>query len=97
MSKQKGIKRYTDPASGRPVMEVTKEQLGAVLGKSSSRTATRAVSRWNQGAMNQGKGDMQRPQTPAQKREADISWLYAFCRFFRYGEPCICFECRHAQ
>ena len=87
-----GVNRFTDPASGRPVIEVTKEQLGAHLGRSSSRTATRAVSRWNQGAMNQGKGDMQRPQN---KAAADIGWLATFCSYYRAGDiNCACKECR---
>ena len=92
MSKQRGINRYTDPVTGRPVLEVTKEQLGAVLGKSSSRTATRAVSRWTQGAMNQGKGDMQRPQD---KTKADIGWLATYCNRYKWSDPlCECYECR---
>ncbi len=95
MSKQKGINRYTDHATGRPVMEVTKEQLGAVLGKSSSRTAQRAVSRWQQGASNFGKGDMPRPSN---KRQADIGWLKTFCLLFRANDDsCECFECRHGR
>ncbi len=69
MSKKKGVNRFTDPATGRPVLEVTKEQLGAHLGISSSRTAKRSVSRWNQGALNQGKGDMPRPQNKAKYDE----------------------------
>lgn len=69
MSKKKGVNRYTDPATGRPVLEVTKEQLGAHLGISSSRTAKRAVSRWNQGARNCGKGDMPRPHNKAKYDE----------------------------
>ncbi len=86
------MSRYTCPTTGRPVIEVTKEQLGAALGKSSSRTAKRAVSRWNQGAMNQGKGDMQRPQN---KEKADLGWLTAFCVKYTNGDPsCACFECR---
>ncbi len=92
MSKQKGINRYTCPETGRPVLEVTKEQLGAVLGKSSSRTATRSVSRWNQLAMNQGKGDMQRPQD---KAASDLGWLATFCDRYKWSDPlCPCYECR---
>ena len=95
MSKKKGVNRFTCPTSGRPVIEVTKEQLGAHLGKSSSRTATRAVSRWRQGAGNQGKGDMPRPRSPEQKERADESWLRAFCTFYtKRDEDCRCYECR---
>ena len=91
----KGVNRFTDPASGRPVIEVTKEQLGAYLGKSSSRTATRAVSRWNQGAMNAGKGDMQRPQN---KERADEGWLRTFCTWYTEADTgCECIECRKGR
>ena len=98
MSKKKGINRYTCSETGRPVMEVTKEQLGAVLGKSSSRTATRAVSRWHAGAGNNGKGDMPRPQSPEGKARADVAWLTAYCTWYTDGnEDCDCFECHTSK
>ena len=91
----KGLNRFTDKATGRPVIEVTKEQLGAHYGLSSSRTAKRAVSRWNQGAMNQGKGDMQRPQN---KERADRGWLATYCEYYKVGDPsCACIECRRGN
>lgn len=90
--KQRGALRYTDKATGRPVIDFPKEMIGAAQGLSSSRTAQRAVSRWNQGAMNQGKGDMQRPQN---KEKADIGWLMTYCTLYRLNDPtCRCFECR---
>jgi len=60
--KQRGALRYTDKATGRPVIDVPKEMVAAHIGKTSSRTARRAVSRWHQGAHGSGKGDMQRPR-----------------------------------
>lgn len=62
MSKQKGALRYTDPASGRPVIDIPKDMLAAHLGKTRSATSRRAESRWTQGAVGAGKGDMPRPQ-----------------------------------
>ncbi len=95
MSKKKGVNRFTDPATGRPVIEVTKEHLGAHLGLSSSRTAKRAVSRWQQGASNSGKGDMPRPSN---KRRADIGWLKTFCLLYQANDDsCECFECIHGR
>ena len=92
MMKQKGVLRYTDKATGRPVMDVPKEMLGAWLGKTSSRTARRSVSRWNQGAMNQGKGDMYRSQN---KEKADHGWLTIYCtRYTHNDQTCRCYECR---
>ncbi len=93
--KQRGALRYTDKDTGRPVLDFPKEMIGAAYGQSSSRTAKRAVSRWNQGAMNQGKGDMQRPQN---KEKADIGWLTTYCSRYTRGDPsCACFECRKAH
>ena len=89
---QRGVKRYTDPATGRPVIDVPKEMIGAWAGKNPSRTANRAVSRWTQGAMNAGKGDMPRP---CNKAKQDESWLRIFCTFYSKGdESCRCVECR---
>ena len=62
MSKQKGALRYTDPASGRPVIDIPKDMLGAHLGKTRSHTSKRAEERWKQGATGAGKGDMPRPR-----------------------------------
>ena len=94
----RGAFRYTDKATGRPVIDFPKEMVGAYYGLPSSKTAKRAVSRWNQGAMNQGKGDMPRPQTPVQKKRADDSWLTAFCTRFTQADPsCACFECRRRR
>lgn len=64
MSKQKGALRYTDPASGRPVIDIPKDMLGAHLGMPRSATSRRAEMRWKQGATGAGKGDMPRPTTP---------------------------------
>lgn len=59
----KGALRYTDKASGRPVIDIPKDMLGAHLGRNQSKTQRRAISRWKQGAMGEaGKGDMQRPR-----------------------------------
>ena len=96
MSKHKGVNRYTDKATGRPVIDVPKEMIGAWAGKTPSRTASRAVSRWQQGAGNAGKGDMPRPRDAAAKAAADDSWLRAYCARYRDGNTdCICFECRN--
>ena len=98
MSKHKGVNRYTDPATGRPVIDVPKEMIGAWAGKTSSRTADRAVSRWHQGAHGAGKGDMPRPQTVEGKARADVAWLTAYCTWYTNGnEDCDCFECHKAK
>ena len=91
----RGVKRYTDPATGRPVIDVPKEMIGAWAGKTPSQTARRAVSRWNQGAMNAGKGDMPRPKTAEGKRRSDEAWLRAYCTFYtKRDRKCRCIECR---
>ena len=93
---QKGALRYTDKATGRPVIDFPKEMIGAAYGRTESKTARRARSRWTQGAMNAGKGDMPRPRTPQQKAAADESWLAAFCTWYSKDDPsCACFECRN--
>ena len=95
---QKGALRYNDPVTGQPVIDFPKEMIGAAYGRSESRTAKRARSRWSQGAMNAGKGDMPRPRTAAQKATADESWLNAFCIFHKDGDTsCACFECRNGS
>ena len=94
--KERGVARYTDKATGRPVIDVPKEMLAAHYGlPQPSKTAARAKSRWEQLAMNAGKGDMPRPRTPEQKAAADETWLNAFCLFHTKGdENCRCFECQ---
>lgn len=95
MTRQRGVNRYTDPATGRPVIDVPKEMIGAWAGKTPSRTANRAVSRWNQGAMNAGKGDMPRP---ANKAALDEGWLRMFCTWYtNKDERCRCAECRRTR
>jgi hypothetical protein len=91
---QKGALRYTDKATGRPVIDFPKEMIGAAYGRTESKTARRARSRWNQGAMNAGKGDMPRPRTAEGKQRADVAWLTAFCARYQSGSDCTCFECR---
>lgn len=96
---QKGALRYRDPVTGQKVIDFPKEMIGAAYGLSESRTARRGRSRWTQGAMNQGKGDMPRPQTPDQKASADEAWVRAFCHAGtdRDGPVCDCFECRRVR
>lgn len=95
MSKHKGVNRYTDKATGRPVIDVPKEMIGAWAGKTPSRTANRAVSRWHQGSHGAGKGDMPRP---GNKRNIDESWLRMFCTFYTDGDlSCECIECRNGS
>lgn len=62
MSKHKGVDRYTDKATGRPVFDMPLDMLGASFGRSQTKTQRRARSRWHQGAHGAGKGDMPRPQ-----------------------------------
>ena len=91
MSKQKGALRYTDPASGRPVIDIPKDMLGAHLGLSRSKTAKRAEERWKQGATGAGKGDMPRPRDTEKAAEG---WLRTFCSFYTMkNENCRCAEC----
>ena len=90
--RQKGVLRYTDKATGRPVIDVPKEMIAAWVGKTPSRTARRAVSRWNQGALNEGKGDMQRSQD---RTKANLGWLATYCDRYKWSDPlCACYECR---
>ncbi len=95
MSKERGAKRYTDPASGRPVIDISKDMLAAHLGKPRSKTAVRAESRWTQGAVGAGKGDMPRPRD---KERSDEGWLATFCLLYRANDDsCECFECRNGR
>lgn len=92
----KGALRYTDKASGRPVIDIPKDMLGAHLGRNRSRTQKRAEARWKQGAMGEaGKGDMRRPSSPNSDPDA---WLKIYCEFFKTGdETCACIECRNGR
>lgn len=93
MSKPKGALRYTDPDSGRPVIDIPKDMLAAHLGVSRSSTSVRAEQRWTQGATGVGKGDMPRPRD---KDRSDIGWLATFCDLYRLGdENCRCKECQN--
>lgn len=92
MSKPRGALRYTDPESGRPVIDIPKDMLAAHLGIPRSSTAKRAEERWTQGAIGVGKGDMPRPQD---KERADEGWLQTFCAFYADDdESCRCVECK---
>lgn len=62
MSKPKGALRYTDKATGRPVIDIPKDMLGAHLGIPRSHTARRAEERYMNNVTGAGKGDMRRPE-----------------------------------
>lgn len=92
MSKHRGALRYTDPESGRPVIDIPKDMLGAHLGLSRSKTAIRAEERWTQGALGVGAGDMRRPED---KTKADKGWLQTFCSYYAMANiACQCTECK---
>ncbi len=75
MSKQKGALRYTDKATGRPVIDIPKDMLGAHLGLSRSHTARRAEERYMNNVNGAGKGDMRRPED---KTKFDEGWERTF-------------------
>lgn len=65
--------KYTDPSSGRPVVDFSKEEVAAHLGMPISRSSKRAMARQQQ---NSGKGDTPRPM--GNKMQFDESYYRSF-------------------
>lgn len=68
---------YTDKATGRPVVDFSKEEVAGALGASISATSKRAMSRQKRASMGApGKGD--RPRPIADKRRYDENYERIF-------------------